>query len=419
MNPLTQVLEEDSWADDLVDYCSDSDEEKTVSVLKSPSSHFSFCDVTIPEILRGLHRQGYEYPSEVQQLAVEHWIAGRDMLLQAKSGLGKTAALALLSLLQVNESEGDGTLCIIVCPTRELAKQTLKRCKMIGFYMSQLKVEAFYGGVPAADDKKKMEGGSPQIVVGTPGRLLSMSRKGELNLDEVKLFIVDECDQLVGNLELRVDMQALFIQCPFHKRVVMACTTLEKWEKESCLKYLRDPAVVSTEDHKLGVHGHTHYVVPFQNEHEEKLKCLEGILDSLDFMQVIIFVQKTTDVVELVNHLTPLNFPVVGLHSLASMQERSRIFEHFIECTQRIIVTTNLMERGVDSERCDLVINYDMPSTFSSYVNRAGRGGRFGTKSTTLTLVKSDNDKAFIDSVICRLEVMISEWKPQPNDMVL
>ncbi|KND02048.1 DEAD-box ATP-dependent RNA helicase 15 [Spizellomyces punctatus DAOM BR117] len=365
-----------------------------------------------PELLRAIVDCGFEHPSEVQQECIPQAILGMDVLCQAKSGMGKTAVFVLASLQQLESNASGDPSVIVLCHTRELAYQIRNEFTRFSKYMPDVKTAVFYGGLPMKQNQETLRNDKPQIIVGTPGRILGLIRDKLLNLKNVKHFILDECDKMLEQLDMRRDVQEIFRATPHHKQVMMYSATLSKDVRPVCKKFMQNPLEIYVDDEtKLTLHGLQQYYVKL-NENEKNRK-LNELLDSLEFNQVCIFVKSVQRAVELNKLLNECNFPSITIHSQMPQEERINRYKSFKEFNKRIMVATDIFGRGIDIERVNIVINYDMPDSPDSYLHRVGRAGRFGTKGLAVTFVSSQEDSNVLNDVQGRFEVNITELPDQ------
>jgi len=358
-----------------------------------------------PELLRAITDCGFEHPSEVQNECITQAIVGMDILCQAKSGMGKTAVFVLATLHLINP-EIDNTLVLVMCHTRELAFQISKEYERFSKYMPKVRVNVFFGGMNVANDEKVLKQYTPHIVVGTPGRVLALVKSKKLNLRHLKHFVLDECDKMLEQLDMRKDVQEIFKATPYEKQVMMFSATLSKEIRPICKKFMHGPLEVYVDDEKkLTLHGLQQYFVKLKDT--EKNRKLFELLDSLEFNQVVIFVKSIQRCVALRQLLVEQNFPAIAIHRAMPQEERLLKYQQFKDCQQRILVATNLFGRGMDIERVNIVFNYDMPEDSDTYLHRVARAGRFGTKGLSITFVVDDNDQKILNDVQERFDVEI------------
>ncbi|OUM66428.1 hypothetical protein PIROE2DRAFT_66062 [Piromyces sp. E2] len=364
-----------------------------------------------PELSRAIIDCGFEHPSEVQQECIPQAILGTDVLCQAKSGMGKTAVFVLATLNQLEPSNGEISV-IVLCHTRELAFQIRNEYNRFSKYMSfnevPVKTTTLYGGVPINKNIDEIQNEKPQIIVGTPGRVLALIRNKTLNLRNVKHFVLDECDKMLEQLDMRRDVQEIFRNTKHQKQVMMFTATLSKEIRPICKKFMHNPLEIFVDNEtKLTLHGlQQHYIKLKENEKNRKLNDL---LDALDFNQVCIFVKSVQRANELNKLLNECNFPSICIHSQMKQEERIKRYKLFKGYEKRLMVATDIFGRGIDIEGVNIVINYDMPDSADTYLHRVGRAGRFGTKGLAITFVSSNEDSQTLNQVQERFEVNITE----------
>merc|ERR1712113_986769 len=357
-----------------------------------------------PELLRAIVDCGFEHPSEVQHECIPQVILGTDVLCQAKSGMGKTAVFVLACLQQLDASE-KAVKTLVICHTRELAYQIKHEFDRFAKYFQDVKTAVVYGGMPIAKDRDMLRDDCPHVLIGTPGRILGLLREKDLKLDKLTQFVLDECDKCLEKLDMRKDVQQIFIETPKKKQVMMFSATMSSESRGVCKKFMQDPHEIRVdEESKLTLHGLLQYYVTL--EEKTKNRKLNDLLDALEFNQVVIFVKSVQRAIALDKLLVECNFPSIAIHSGLNQEDRIARYKQFQE---RILVSTDLFGRGIDIERVNIVINYDMPDLADSYLHRVGRAGRFGTKGLAISFVNSEEDQQVLEAVQNRFEVQITE----------
>jgi ATP-dependent RNA helicase UAP56/SUB2 len=361
-----------------------------------------------PELLRAISDSGFELPSEVQHQCIPQAVLGTDILCQAKSGMGKTAVFVLSILQQLEYKDVNETLCLVLVHTRELAFQIKEEFDRFKKYMSEIRTKVLYGGVPVQEDKKDFRTAVPHIVIGTPGRTLQLSKDGTLKLNHLKHFVLDECDKMLEALDMRRDVQSIFKLTPHAKQVMMFSATLSPEIRGVCKRFMHNPKEIYINDGaKLTLHGLQQFYLLL--EEKEKNRKLVDLLDALEFNQVIIFV-RSVERAEMLNILlNEENFPSICSYGKLDQEKRINQYRKFKKFASRIMVTTNLLGRGVDFERVNLVINYDMPNAEDLYLHRVGRAGRFGTKGLAISFVTTQEDKEVLEKVRKKFVVDLPE----------
>ncbi|KAL9602037.1 MAG: hypothetical protein Q9219_002146 [cf. Caloplaca sp. 3 TL-2023] len=369
-----------------------------------------------PELLKAITDCGFEHPSDVQQKCIPQAILGGDVLCQAKSGLGKTAVFVLTTLQQVETVPGECSV-LVMCHTRELAYQIKNEYARFSKYMPEVKTAVFYGGVPPQKDYDVLgnKDSHPHIVVGTPGRLNMLLRDKKLSLRNIKVFVLDECDKMLDQIDMRRDVQEIFRATPTQKQVMMFSATLSQEIRPICRKFMQNPSELFVDDEtKLTLHGLDQYYIKLSES--EKNRKLNDLLDTLSFNQVIIFVKSTVRCTELNNILVDCNFPSIAVHSGIAQEERIKRYKEFKDFQKRICVATDVFGRGIDIEKVNIAINYDLPADADSYLHRVGRAGRFGTKGVSISFVSSDEDQEVLKNVEKRFQVPLPEYPAEGID---
>lgn len=363
------------------------------------------------ELIRAIGDAGFEHPSEVQHEAIPHAITGVDVLCQAKSGMGKTAVFVLSVIHQLNPAHLENAVyCLVIAHARELAFQIKNEFDRFGKYLPQIRCDVFYGGVPITKNAEVLDNPEtvPHVVIGTPGRLLALIRKSHLKTEKVAHFVLDECDKCLEKLDMRKDVQEIFTNTPRSKQVMMLSATMTKEIKEVCKRFMHEPVEVIVDDEaKLTLHGLLQYYVKLSES--QKNRQLSDLLDKLEFNQVIIFVKSVSRAIALDKLLNQCGFPSIAIHAALSQPERIEHYQKFKNFEKRLMVATDLFGRGIDIERVNIVVNYDMPDSTESYLHRVGRAGRFGTRGLAITFVAAQEDSAMLNDVQSRFEVKVDE----------
>jgi len=337
-----------------------------------------------------------------------------DIICQAKSGMGKTAVFVLATLHLLEKTDGEVHV-VVLCHTRELAFQIQKEYERFSKYLPEVKSKVFYGGVKVQDDIAALAKEVPHIVVGTPGRVNDLVERKKMDLSKVKHFVLDECDRMLAESDMRKTVQQIFKACPHEKQVMMFSATLAKEIRPTCKLFCQAPLEIYVDDGaKLTLYGLQQYYVKLSEN--EKNRKLNDILDALDFNQVVIFVSKVQRAKQLNKLLESINFPSICIHSLLKQDERIEKFKSFKDFKSRILVTTDLFGRGIDIERVNIVINYDFPDDHDQYLHRVGRAGRFGTKGLAISFVSTTEDETMLAKVQEKFAVLVPEL-PDSIDM--
>jgi len=417
------AAETEPQEDDLVEYeevdgQEDLQEDAQVQEVKGSyagASTASFQDMLLKtELMSAIRDAGFEHPSEVQHSAIPAAMTGTDVICQAKSGMGKTAVFVLATLQQIDPKDGEVDTLVVV-HTRELAFQIAAEFTRFSKYLKAtngVKIGVVYGGVPFDDNKRMIDKEKPHVLIGTPGRLMHLVREKVANLDKVQRFIMDECDNMLLEIGMRRQLQEVFKATPKTKQVMLFSATISDEVKKLCCKFTKNAEEIYVDDNKLTLHGLQQYYVKLSEA--EKNRKLNDLLDALEFNQVVIFVKSRQRASQLNTLLRKCAFPSECVHGSMSQTERLNIYQKFKNFKCRILVSTDLFGRGVDIEKVNIVINYDMPDDSDKYLHRVGRAGRFGTKGLGVSFISNNDEQTVLDSIQSRFEVKV---EPLPNEV--
>jgi len=348
--------------------------------------------------------------SVVQQEAIPAAVNGKDVICQAKSGMGKTAVFVLSILHQIQPVDGQVS-ALVMTHTRELAVQIKKEFDRFKKYLTSpaIRVEVMTGGLEVGPQKDTLKNNTPHIIVGTPGRIAQLSTEGALNLKNIKFFVLDECDKVLETPDMRQQMQESFRKTPHDKQVMMFSATFSPEARKVAKKFMQEePLEIYIDDaSKLSLDALVQYYVKV--DENNKIPKLMEILDTLDFNQVIIFVRSQQRCAALAQVLEKANFPTQYIHARLKQTERNKRFQDFKDFKFRILLSTELLGRGVDFEKVNVVINYDMPEDDTAYLHRVARAGRFGTKGIAVSFITTEEDQKVLDAVQAKYVSQIPE----------
>lgn len=348
---------------------------------------YKFDDLNLkPNIVRGIFGYGYETPSAIQQRAILPITEGRDVLAQAQSGTGKTATFTISALQRIDENE-KSTQALILAPTRELALQIKNVITAIGLYLN-VTVHASIGGTSMSDDIEAFRSGV-QVVVGTPGRVFDMIERRYFKTDKVKMFILDEADEMLSS-GFKEQIYNIFRLLPETTQVVLLSATMPQEVLEVTTKFMNNPVRILVKKDELTLEGIKQFYINVELE-EYKFDCLCDLYDSISVTQAVIFCNTRSKVEFLTNKLREQHFTVSAIHADLPQAERDTIMKEFRSGSSRILISTDLLARGIDVQQVSLVINYDLPANKENYIHRIGRGGRFGRKGVAINFV-TDRD---------------------------
>ena len=333
------------------------------------------------ELLRGIYGYGFEKPSIIQQKAILPIIQGKDVIAQAQSGTGKTAAFAIGSL-QLIDPNKDEIQCLILSPTRELAQQTSIVYQFLGEYL-KIKIALLIGGIKIGADLSKLKE-CPQVVVGCPGRVFDLIQKKKLSLGYLKTFILDEADEMLSKGFLET-IKEIISYIPSTSKILLFSSTMPKDIVEMTTKFMKEPAKILVKNEELTLEGIRQYYVFLKKEY--KLDALFQIYRGIEIAQAIIYCNTKKSVEMVSEELSKKKHMISSIHGDLKQCERDEIMRNFRNGTTRILVTTDLLARGIDVYQVSLVINYEMPRDKETYIHRIGRSGRFGRKGNAINFV--------------------------------
>ncbi|MCC6802168.1 MAG: DEAD/DEAH box helicase [Anaerolineae bacterium] len=334
-----------------------------------------------PELMKAVVELGYETPTPIQERAIPALIAGRDVLGQAQTGTGKTAAFALPLLEKLDFSE-HGVQGLILAPTRELANQVAEAIFQYGRHLGA-KVLAIYGGSSYVRQIKRLESGV-HVVVGTPGRVIDLIDKGALDLSGVRYLVLDEADEML-KMGFIDDVETILSRTPDERQTALFSATLPTEIRRLATKYMHDPETVAIEHKTLTVPQieQRHYLV----DESSKLAAVARLLEVEAITSALIFVRTKIGAAQLADELLSRGFPVEALHGDMAQDARETVMRRFRRGHVSVLVATDVAARGLDIEDMSHVINYDVPYDAEDYVHRVGRTGRAGRAGVAITLV--------------------------------
>ncbi|KAK6745051.1 hypothetical protein RB195_011639 [Necator americanus] len=347
----------------------------------------SFDEMNLKEnLLRGVYAFGFEKPSAIQQRAIVPCCSSRDVIAQAQSGTGKTATFSISILQRIDETK-PYVQALVMAPTRELAQQIQKVMCALGDYM-KVKVHACIGGTSIRDDQRKLEAGV-HIVVGTPGRVNDMISRDILMTAYIKMFVLDEADEMLSR-GFKDQIYEVFKTMPQDVQVVLLSATMPADVLEVTECFMRNPIRILVKKEELTLEGIRQFYVNVQKD-EYKFETLCDLYNVINVTQSVIFCNTRRKVEQLNEQMTAQKFTVSCLHGDMEQMERDVIMREFRSGSSRVLITTDLLARGIDVQQVSLVINYDLPSNRENYIHRIGRSGRFGRKGVAINFI-TDND---------------------------
>jgi len=353
----------------------------------------NFDDMSLKEeLLRGIYAYGFEKPSAIQQRAIVPCIKGMDVIAQAQSGTGKTATFSIAILEKIDTSLRE-CQALILAPTRELAQQIQKVVMSLGDYMGA-QCHACIGGTSVREDMRKLDVGQ-HIVVGTPGRVFDMISRKVLRPNDIKQFVLDEADEMLSR-GFKDQIYDVFRHLNQEIQVILLSATMPAEVLEVTTRFMRDPIRILVKKEELTLEGIRQFYISVERE-EWKLDTLCDLYETLTITQAVIFCNTRRKVDWLTEKMHQRDFTVSAMHGDMDQKERDVIMREFRSGSSRVLITTDLLARGIDVQQVSLVINYDLPTNRENYIHRIGRGGRFGRKGVAINFVTEEDKRALQD----------------------
>jgi translation initiation factor 4A len=369
----------------------DSTPELSADMVSSDVKSFeSFDEMGINDtILRGVYSMGFERPSLIQQKMIVPIREGRDVLAQAQSGTGKTGAFSIGSLCRIDPALKK-TQVLALAPTRELAEQIMSVVKSVSIYMN-ISVYSATGGTPVKDDIRALEKGT-QFVVGTPGRIYDMMTRKALAREHIRVLILDEADQMLEDRFKEQVVCILQLGFPTDTQVALFSATMPTEVVEVANTILRNPVRILVPPEAVTLDGIKQYYVKVDRE-EFKYEVLCDLYQHLNINQALIYVNKRPRAEWLAEKMNAQGFPISFIHGDMDVEERRKRMTEFRKGGIRIMISTDLLARGIDVQQVSLVINFELPSQRENYIHRIGRSGRFGRKGCAINLLCPDDTR--------------------------
>jgi len=351
----------------------------------------TFDEMNLSDALtRGIYNYGFELPSKIQQLAIVPMSQQNDILAQSQSGTGKTGAFTIGALSAV-DSTLKAPQVLVMCPTRELSQQTERVAQAIGSYMN-LKVLSATGGNQIRADVTALKNGA-QFIVGTPGRIFDLICRGELSVEHIRYVILDEADQMLEDLFADQIRSILNSKFPSTTRLALFSATMPKNVLEIAENYLSNPVRILLPPDEVTLEGIKQYYVQLERE-DWKLPVLLDLYQQITVNQALIYVNKRQKAEWLAKQLSSHGFTLEFIHGEMEVAERKKRMEDFRSGMTRVLISTDLLARGIDVQQVSLVINYEMPIQRENYIHRIGRSGRYGKKGSAINIICGDEINA-------------------------
>ena len=338
------------------------------------------------ELLRGIYANGFERPSEIQKRGIVPITQGKDVLAQAQSGTGKTGTFTIGSIQMIDTTIMKPQV-LVLAPTRELAQQIESVAAAIGGFMG-VKIYCTTGGTPIRDDIRALERGI-HFIVGTPGRIWDLMYRNALSRKDIRVLIFDEADQMLEDRFKEQVMSILQLGFPKSTQVALFSATMPEEVIQVADTLLREPVRILIPPEQVTLEGIKQYYVDVQKE-EWKFDALCDIYKQLNVNQALIYCNKRARAEWLAEKMTQEGFPLSCIHGEMDVDERKKRMRGFRDGSVRVLISTDLLARGIDVQQVSLVINFELPTQRENYIHRIGRSGRFGRKGVAINLIAND-----------------------------
>jgi ATP-dependent RNA helicase DeaD len=346
----------------------------------------TFADLNLSdEILQAVTEMGFEHPSPIQAEAIPPILEGRDVIGQAQTGTGKTAAFGIpaINLIDVTERHPQ---VLVLCPTRELAVQVSEEIRKLSKFKRGIRIEAIYGGDSIDRQIKSLKTGV-HIVIGTPGRVMDHMERRTLKLDNVKMMILDEADEML-DMGFREDIESILEDMPEERQTILFSATMSKPIMTITQRFQKNPVLVKVVKNELTAQNIEQ--VFFEVKPKAKVEVMCRLIDMHNLNLLLVFCNQKKRVDEIVEDLQIRGYQAEGLHGDLRQAQRNNVMSKFRSGVTNILVATDVAARGIDVDNVDAVINFDIPLDEEYYVHRIGRTGRAGKSGKAFSLVGKD-----------------------------
>lgn len=342
-----------------------------------------FDELNIDErILRAIEDMGFEETSPIQTQAIPAVCEGIDVVGQAQTGTGKTAAYTIPMLMKI-EPQIKKPQAIVLCPTRELAVQVAEEIRKLAKYMSDIKVLPVYGGQEIVRQIKSLKTGV-QIIVGTPGRVMDHMRRKTVKFDNINMVILDEADEML-DMGFREDMETILTETPEDRQTVMFSATMPKAIMDIARNFQKDARIIKVVRKELTVSNIEQFYYEVRPKNKTEVLC--RLIDIYNPRLSVVFCNTKRQVDELISELKGRGYFADGIHGDMKQQQRDRVMDDFRSGKVDILIATDVAARGIDVDDVDMVFNYDIPQDEEYYVHRIGRTGRAGRSGMALSFI--------------------------------
>ena len=334
------------------------------------------------DVQKALTEMGFEEATPIQSQSITHILNGSDIIGQAQTGTGKTCAFGIPAIEMI-DSECETIQTLVLCPTRELAIQTAEELTNVSKYKKGIHILPIYGGQPIDRQITALKK-HPQIIIGTPGRIMDHMRRNTLKLINLKMLVLDEADEML-NMGFREDIDIILEKVPEAKQTILFSATMPKEILDLTTKYLKKPIFIKVVHKELTVPNTEQFYLEVNEA--TKPDVLSRLIDTYNLKLSLVFCNTIKRVDELTSHLQSRGYMAEALHGDMAQAQRDKVMAKFRKGTIDVLVATDVAARGIDVDDIEAVFNYDIPSDEEYYVHRIGRTGRIGKAGKAFTLV--------------------------------
>ena len=359
-------------------------------------------------LLRGIYSYGFEHPSKIQNEAIPVLLTRKDSIAQAQSGTGKTGAFLISTLQMLDETKKD-TQALILAPTHELVHQIYEVTEELGKYMDITIMEVV--GCTNVSECQRDLNKNPQIIIGTPGRVLDMIQKRYLFTSNIHTLIFDEADETLS-YGFKLTIYNIIKTIPTTAQICLFSATIPEEIIELSDNFLKSPSKILVKKEALTLEGITQFFINVKIN-DWKYDVLKDLYDTINIAQCIIYINSKNKLMDIYENLMKDNFPVSYIHGELTSKDRKEVMTNFRSGPSRILLSTDLLSRGIDVQQLSLVINFDLPKSKETYIHRIGRSGRYGRKGGAINLV-TDRDMDYMKDLEAFYE---TEIKEMPNNL--
>ena len=339
-------------------------------------------------LLRGIYSHGFENPSQIQKTAILPIIEKRDVIAQAPSGTGKTGAFTIGTLQRLDLSSRT-TQALIMAPTHELVRQISKVITTLSSQMNGIVVKTLVGGTSVSEDANDLRSNVPHIIIGSVGRVCDMIRRKHIRTKDIKLFVLDEADEMLSGGFIE-NIYQVFHTMNSDIQVAIFSATMPNEMLELTNRFMRNPVRITLEAEKLNLEGIKQYYIALPND-ASKFETLKDLFNHLSLNQTIVYVNSVNRVVDLYEAMRKENHSVCCIHSSMTSDDRKKSLDDFRSGSYRVMISSNVTARGIDVQQVSVVINFDIPTCVHNYLHRIGRSGRWGRKGLAINFVTKND----------------------------